>query len=128
MISFAYNYLCGIYLIDEQHKILCDIINNMQSHKNLADENDTHMIEEIRKYSAYHFESEEAFWSQNSEEEIMLHKQLHKEFLQSIELFASEKKNQKEYEVFVQNLEMWIVEHITIEDKKMFRFESHIKK
>lgn len=126
MISFTNNYLCGIYLIDEQHKILCNIINNMQQDENRTKENYANMMEEIKNYSAYHFASEEAFWSQNGEKEIEAHKQLHKQFLQLIDDFASKERTCAEYEAFIINLETWIVEHITVDDRNMFRFTSHI--
>jgi len=115
------SYSTGIDIIDEQHKKLFDIMNEIY----VASENNSDisiivaLFDELHKYTQYHFDEEEAYFSSLSENSIDEHKQQHQYFIDELE-----KIKQQCLRIGGLSLELlfflndWLVEHIQVEDQK----------
>jgi len=115
------NYSVGIDVIDEQHKKLFDIMNEIY----IASESDDNITEivalfdELHKYTQYHFDEEEAYFASLSEKGIEDHRLQHQYFIDEIE-----KIKQQCLRIGGMSLELlfflndWLVEHIQVEDQK----------
>jgi hemerythrin len=108
--------------LDNHHKKLFDIINNMYDtclkaeNVNCAE----HIIEELIEYTNYHFSAEENYMVEKGYNDIDEHKKLHKYILDKLnEMQQVENKNDYDYkkELLV-ILGNWILQHVTVEDKK----------
>jgi len=115
------SYTLGIDIIDDQHKKLFDLMSEIYT----ASENDCdiqiiiELFDELAKYSHYHFDEEEAYFSTTSDEDIEIHKQQHQFFIDEIE-----KIKQQSLRINGMSLELlfflndWLVNHIKVEDHK----------
>jgi hemerythrin len=108
--------------LDNHHKKLFDILNKMYDtclqaeNVNCAE----HIIEELIEYTNYHFSAEEKYMVEKGYKEIDEHKKLHKHILDKLnEMQQVEDKNDYDYkkELLV-ILGNWILQHVTVEDKK----------
>ncbi|MDQ6952993.1 MAG: bacteriohemerythrin [Mariprofundaceae bacterium] len=119
------NFETGITLIDEQHKKLVHLVNNIANH--FAQSSRSHVIEqvlnELSDYTIYHFQSEEEIWDRflPEEEETKSHQQNHQSFIDSIitfreELALSDQKVSHELLVFLTH---WLSFHILDTDRHM---------
>ncbi len=120
------NFETGIALIDEQHKRLVDILNQLAAH--LANRSDeiklNEIFEELADYADYHFKSEEKIWSEyfKDDEWFIDHEHTHGSFIE--EIVALKNNLDKEsiddvvYEV-VTFLSKWLAYHILDTDKRM---------
>jgi len=120
-VEWSSSYALGIEIIDVQHKKLFNIMNEIYT----ASENDSdiqkiiELFDELTKYSNYHFNEEETYFSFMSDENIEIHKQQHQFFIDEIE-----KIKQQCLRINGMSLELlyflndWLVNHIKIEDHK----------
>lgn len=119
--------LCvGNDVIDEQHKRLVDIINNLfdainakQTH-NIIDS----IFVDLINYTKFHFEDEEKFMEGYNYPELAAHKHEHSELTKKVlhqkEQFSG---NKKMLEMKLMNfLKDWLIEHIYHSDKKFYLF------
>ncbi len=128
----------GIDLIDEQHKKLLELINDII--KSVANNRQVEDIEEFidktLKYSEYHFDTEERLFREYNvdineiEEHIKEHKKEHEDFKNMInKIFIdldSDKSLKSNYGIEILTdlytfLTKWFVQHIIEEDKKIFK-------
>lgn len=118
------NFETGIEEIDNQHKVLVDLLNKLA---NALTHVHTYKIEkifdELAKYAEYHFYCEELIWQRYLADPILenKHKETHDSFLPKI-LEIKEKnkdldfhRNVEEILVFLIN---WLAFHIIDEDKR----------
>ncbi len=109
-------------LVDKQHKKLIELLNQLytaflqnQSHQILLD-----IITELKKYTIYHFKTEEAIFDKFGFVFSREHKNEHKFFTEKILEFA-EKYNKNPHALTTELLDFlfnWVVNHILISDKK----------
>lgn len=118
-----HNLETGIQEIDEQHKKLVELLNNLAN--TLTQEEDIQIEEaftELAKYAQYHFESEELIWKKyfNDNELFTSHKDSHSSFLPKV-IEIKEKNNslQDTIEEIVLFLIRWLAFHIIDEDKRL---------
>lgn len=120
------NFETGIGLIDEQHKKLVHILNQLAAH--LA--NRSHEVilerifEELAEYADYHFKTEEEIWSKylQDDECYVAHEQIHKSFIsQVIELkqLDADKPLDLVIQDIVSFLSKWLAYHILDSDKRL---------
>jgi hemerythrin len=118
-------YAIGAPAIDAQHKHLFDIGNSIYAlleNQVLEDKYDriVQIINELKEYTKYHFQQEEAFMLQNKYPKYFTHKVEHDDFISKVEEveFKDIDQNQENYIreilVFVFN---WVLEHILKKDK-----------
>ena len=125
MILWKDEYNTGIATIDQQHRRLVEIANDMYALLNndlVTDKYDQIMeiINELSDYTVYHFKAEEGYMQANGYRKFLSHKALHQDFLDKIADIDAEQidNGQNEYLrgilAFVCD---WLVEHILKEDK-----------
>lgn len=124
-ISWNDNLKTGIYIIDEQHQKLFDLINNLDKFKG-SKKDFTEVLLELQTYVATHFSTEEEYMRYLDYPDYEKHKACHDEF--SNKYYSTLKKifNEKNAinfgQEFVILLEDWITTHYTDEDVKMAAF------
>jgi len=109
-------YLLGIEIIDKQHQKIFDLITQL-SEVNINRENLMKIIQELKDYSIYHFETEEKYFDDLGFKYSSEHKILHNIFIETIDFyFVNPQKIKKEkLHTF---LITWIDNHILEEDLK----------
>lgn len=119
-------YSVGYDLIDEQHKKLVDMINELYASfiTGKAQEMAPKIVEEMVKYTDYHFKTEEKFFDKFGYPETENHKIIHKSFVAKvIEVQEGIKSKQVTVSYDIMNfLRKWLLEHILKEDKKFASF------
>lgn len=111
----------GIPLIDNQHKMLVHLINqlangiNNKEHKADIDA----IYTQLQDYTNYHFTTEETYFFRLNTADTTKHALQHKNFIKQLSQF---KNNHQEVThsstELLQFLSDWLVHHIQIEDKK----------
>lgn len=120
------NFDTGIPIIDEQHKKLVFLLNQLASH--LAYQSDIPTLnivfKELTDYAAYHFQTEENLWRQffpDTELELK-HKAIHNSFITEVVKLKEEEKTiplEQVVEDVLSFLTNWLVFHILDSDKRM---------
>jgi diguanylate cyclase (GGDEF)-like protein/hemerythrin-like metal-binding protein/PAS domain S-box-containing protein len=117
------NFNTNIFKIDEQHKKLVQLLNLLASH--LAFQSDIPAVnvifDELADYAAYHFQEEEAIWTEYFPEELVSdHKQIHDQFLVTV-LQLRAKENAKHADEVIGEilafLARWLASHILENDR-----------
>lgn len=116
----AYNI--NINTCDDQHKGLIDIINNLHANMKMGKGHEVigDIIEKLVQYTKIHFGTEERFFKDYNYPDTEKHISEHKKFVEKI----SESKSDLEsgrilISVGLLNfLKDWLINHISIEDKK----------
>lgn len=124
----------GIDLIDEQHRKLLDLINNIMFsiEKNNQIDDFEEIIEKTIAYTKYHFATEENLLREYGLEikEIENHRKEHQEFLNKATKIYTDLQNDKsiKYDYGIEiltnlynYLTTWLVHHIITKDKKIFK-------
>lgn len=121
-----HNFETGINIIDEQHKQLVHLLNQLAAH--LANRSSTvtlsNVFSELANYANYHFKSEEEVWSRYlvSDDTFSEHKKSHNEFWGSIQVLQDSCKD-AELDESIRNIVLflakWLAFHILEADKKM---------
>jgi diguanylate cyclase (GGDEF)-like protein/hemerythrin-like metal-binding protein/PAS domain S-box-containing protein len=120
------NFETGIEIIDEQHKKLLELVNQLAKH--FVHQSDLltldSIFDELAAYAIYHFETEEAVWHQyfpNDELEIR-HKATHQKFITDV-LCLKNEQGQINQEQIIEDvlsfLTQWLAFHILDSDKRM---------
>jgi len=121
-IYWTNEYSVQIKEIDDQHKVLINIINDLynafmkKEHKDIIEE----IIDRMAKYAAMHFSVEERYFSKFGYAESPSHIQEHKTFLEQVASFQNDIKSSKVSLTFnvMAFLQKWLTSHITGTDKK----------
>lgn len=115
----------GIDIIDEQHKRLLDIGNNIN--ELIIDLDEVYdnydeiliVIEELKSYTKYHFKSEEDLLVKYDYPDILEHKKEHEEFisyLESLEIETVDQDQQKFLKDLLGKVYRWVFNHIITTD------------
>ncbi len=86
LFSWNQNLSTGIRLIDDQHKTLINMINELYSamQQHSSDTMIRQVIEGLEKYTKTHFSTEERFFENSAYPDTARHKQVHREFEKKI--------------------------------------------
>jgi hemerythrin len=125
MISWKDEYKIGIQKIDEQHKKLFEIADKifLLIKDNMSvDKYDkiVELINELKDYTVYHFESEEAYMRSISYKYYPVHKKEHEDFIDKINNLDLNEidNNQSGYLLGIMDYVVtWISKHILEKDK-----------
>ncbi len=120
------NFETGIALIDEQHKVLVNILNKLAiNFSNRSSEIIMNEIfDELVKYTDYHFKTEEEIWSKylKGDPWFETHKKTHKNFIHETLALKNHQADKSLddiiYEV-ISFLAKWLAYHILDTDKHM---------
>lgn len=122
----------GINSIDEQHKKLLDIgnrINDLLIHHEEGDDNFSEIytvIEELKEYTVYHFDTEEELFVKYKYPDYDKHKKEHDAFIEYIESVDLNHVdgNQKEFlKQLLEKIVQWVFKHIISTD---FLYKDHL--
>lgn len=122
LISWDTSYSVNIKEIDSQHKKLVAMINTLydkinEGHKKEAVES---VIDELVKYTFYHFSFEESLLAKHSYAELSKHSKFHNEMIEKIKFFMLQlqRGDQDLSDEMLSYLKSWLINHICTEDKK----------
>lgn len=133
LIEWKDEYLTGSENIDKEHKELFDIAQKANLIYLLEDEEEqatslSNIIDELYKYTKYHFKNEENYMKSVSFPLYLEHKELHDKLLEllnfislNISIINIDKSGEELYD-FVQKL---FVNHILNEDIKLSKYISN---
>ncbi|SMF43096.1 bacteriohemerythrin [Desulfovibrio gilichinskyi] len=127
LLTWNSNYSVGIKIIDDDHKVLidminkaCDSIERMEEQKVLIG-----LVSDMRQYGMQHFSTEEGLMKEHDYPDIESHKKLHNHFIiyaASLDnMHDSDKENLEPLKIF-KYLADWLRNHILIIDKKFGSF------
>jgi hemerythrin len=126
MIKWKDDYLLGVEVIDQQHKELFriagdayDLLNN----EFFSDKYDkvVRLIEELKNYALFHFETEEKYLLEIGYKKYFSHKIIHDDFVNKFKSIDLEKldENQDDYlSSIIMFIVDWIEHHILGTDKQ----------
>jgi len=128
------NFETGIARIDEQHKILIALLNELAStlaHDDSIEIN--RVFKELTEYAEFHFECEEAIWIEylGNDSWLSSHQLNHSAFLPRISELKAKKTDKYQSEVIesiILFLIRWLAFHILDSDKRMAFFIENIHK
>ena len=119
------SYKTGEKSIDEQHKKLVDLLNQLDESLNIG--GDTHIVikllDELVEYTKFHFKDEEKFMTghEYNEKDYQDHLLVHQQFIDQIN--EAQKTYQADPEHITDELldflVQWLINHILLTDKQM---------
>lgn len=132
---FTAKYYTGIELVDKEHRKLFEIIGEVNAliHNDLLhDKYDeiVRLLDELREYTKFHFEDEEAYMQKINSPMLEAQKRAHQAFvdkLMSIDLDKLEEidDNQQEYlHELIEFLGGWLINHILKMDTQIEKTEQ----
>ncbi len=122
LIPWSEKYSVGFNEIDKQHKKLIQLINQLYQAflEGNAKQKVKDIVEEMVKYTNYHFETEEKYFKQFNYEHTVDHIIEHQYFTDKVKEFQHDIKNDNlatSYKV-MNFLRDWLKKHIIESDKK----------
>ena len=132
LITWTDKFSCGIKLIDDQHKELVALVNEMFNHvtgNELQEKNYfNRVINDAVSYVKTHFATEEKLMIATKFEGYAEHKKEHDSFVLAVV------ENIKDYEAgkrltlssFTKFLKDWVLSHVALVDKKYFDYFKKI--
>ncbi|GGE59317.1 hypothetical protein GCM10011533_09860 [Streptosporangium jomthongense] len=118
------NFETGIDEIDEQHKVLVEILNRLAWHfaSSTSELDCGHILDELLSYAAYHFKAEEKIWKAALGEHQMVrnHHDGHQLFFVQIQIYRSSGEPAEKIMADLFNyLTRWLAFHILESDRRM---------
>ena len=116
----------GIRTIDEQHKVLVGLINEL--HAAMRDRKGSRIMssvmDQLRDYTEKHFSFEQTQYARHGYPETAAHKEIHREFVAKIRQVADDLRNEKATasQDIMLFLKKWLIEHIQGTDKQYVPF------
>jgi len=132
IVTWSDRLSCGIKLIDDQHKGLVDLVNDMFNHAtgNSIQEHDYFniVIQEVVKYVKVHFATEEKIMIATKFSGYAEHKKAHDSFVIAVVNNINDYKAGKRLTLsaFTKFLKDWILSHIAMMDKQYFEYFKKI--
>lgn len=120
----------GIQVLDEQHKELFRMLRDLEQMvltecKQYEYEDFVHLICEIRDYMTYHFYTEEKLMQEMNYPEIDIQRKAHGNFkdeINKINYIELQETPLKVIEHLRSYIELWIMQHMLLEDVKIGEF------
>ncbi len=122
LMVWSSDLVIGIKSIDDQHKVLVDLINDLhKAMKTGKGESTVHSIlDKLIEYTVMHFSHEEKIFERLNYSEYESHKALHKKLVDQVKGFQNDlKAGKKSISMDIMNVLMdWLAGHIKGTDKK----------
>jgi len=132
LVTWSERLSCGIKIIDDQHKGLVELVNDMFNHAtgNSIQEHDYFnvVIQEVVKYVKVHFATEEKIMIATKFSGYTEHKKAHDSFVLAVVDNINDYKagNRLTLSTFTKFLKEWILSHIAMMDKQYFEYFKKI--
>ena len=110
------SYLLGIPMIDNQHKKLFVILDNLETLNQKQEKSEMHsLINELQNYVIYHFKTEEDLMVKSQSPNIDLHVMEHELFRKKVEEFHHSYYNNNEelLNEMISFMRKWLIIHIS---------------
>ncbi|WP_321429561.1 bacteriohemerythrin [uncultured Methanolobus sp.] len=122
LITWTDKYSIQIKEIDDQHKVLVGMINDLHDAMKNAKSREVSIdiINKMAEYTKFHFTTEEKYMKRFAYPDYEEHKMEHEKFVEKVLSFKKEYENEKagiSYEI-LNFLKDWLVGHIQLTDKK----------
>lgn len=115
------SYALNIDIVDEQHKKLLQIINEINQDDTIFNDDvrATEIVSELKNYTQYHFETEEKLMIEFNSPLYVKHKKLHKQIIYKLDQISTIYKNQPTELLRNMNelLSEMFVDHLLFADK-----------
>ncbi|MDR0623139.1 MAG: bacteriohemerythrin [Treponema sp.] len=134
IVEWDTRYKIGIPVIDEQHKKLIAMTNDLYTAclggKGAAKDHFRKTVREAVDYVRFHFSTEEKILDRINYPETAAHKKQHEDFVKEIirQVQAFEGGRQFVPNVFVRFLRDWVLTHIAVSDKAYSEYLMDLKK
>ena len=132
LVSWTSKFSVGIKLIDDQHKGLLDLVNDMFNHV-VGNETEERIyfesvIQKAIQYVKVHFATEEKIMSATKFQGYKEHKKAHDAFVMTVvnNISNFEAGEKVSLSTFTKFLKEWILSHIAIMDKQYFEYFKKI--
>ena len=116
------SYSVGIESIDNDHKKLIHLINNLQTAIDYKTDKliEKQTLDEVIDYTHYHFDREEGLMEENGYPDFVAHKAKHKEMIEKVNEFVLEFETDEEDAIqsLLAYLKSWLINHINGTDKE----------
>jgi hemerythrin len=128
LITWSNTFSCGIKHIDDQHKELVDLINDMFNHSTgdykIEREYFNKVIQQAVKYIKIHFVTEEKIMRAIKYPGFAEHKKAHDLFVIKVIENIWNYETEKHYTLysFTKFLKDWVLSHIAVMDKQYFTY------
>jgi hemerythrin len=132
LVTWSSTFSVGIKLIDDQHKGLLDLVNDMFNHVcgSIAEEEaySAAIIQKTVNYIRVHFSTEEKIISHTNFPGYAEHKSAHDDFILTVVDYIKNFDTDKNFVLteFTRFLKEWILTHIAIMDKQYFAYFKQI--
>ena len=132
LVTWSHQFSCGVKLVDDQHKGLVDLINEMHNHAtgNIEQEKDyfDRVIQEAIKYVKVHFATEEKLMIATRFPGYAEHKKEHRDFIIAVAQNIRDYQAGKRLTIsaFTRFLKDWVLSHIAVMDKRYFEYFKKI--
>jgi hemerythrin-like metal-binding protein len=122
-------YSVGIDKIDDQHKKLIKILNELYElfMEKTAEQNLIKILDQLMDYTHYHFLNEEQLFVESGYYDSAQHKKIHDKFKKEVVSLIDEVKEGKTRVTYklMTFLNNWLLKHIQEEDQ---RYAEHVQK
>lgn len=123
LMVFSDKMIDGVAEIDEQHRGLIDIINDLYeiALKRGGQQTLDDVFDRLDDYTTSHFEREEALFAKHGYPELASHQEQHKALLRTIATYRKRPREGQETLValdLLHHLKQWLAQHMIDEDKK----------
>ena len=124
-IGWEAEYETGIKEVDDQHKFLVEVINELFNAfmEKKHDEELKEIIKKLEDYTIFHFRTEEEYFKPYEFSYKETHLNAHKYFIEQVQKFRDDYYNARVSITFtiLNFLRKWLIEHIQGTDKKTFQ-------
>jgi len=125
-LEWEQKYSVGVKRLDDQHKILFSIINDMSEAIEKGDGNQAlmHVLDSMASYTKVHFLSEEKYMKDYDYSDLNEHKNEHQHFIGRVDNFKKDfegRKSELSKDVMI-FLKDWLTSHILVKDMKYSTF------
>jgi hemerythrin len=127
LVTWSATYSVGIKIIDDQHKELFNLVNEMYNHVSNDDEEAERayfqsVVKQVLGYVKTHFATEETIMKRTKFQGYAVHKKVHDSFILSVVdiIKKYDEKKRAPLMVLTHFIKDWILTHIAIMDKQYF--------
>jgi hemerythrin len=128
------SYSVGIPLIDDQHKELINLTNQLYAccmeGREASKASFLQTVHGAVEYIGYHFSTEEKVMTRIGYPDYATHKKEHNDFVRTVVSQVEDYKSGRQFvpNVFVHFLKDWVLTHIAVCDKKLGEYLINLKK
>lgn len=128
MIELLWNEKFSVrnYEIDKQHKVLFNMINDINKYRelNIINSGLIIMLKELKEYVEYHLKYEENLLKKINYKELESHKKIHYQFINTINKIEKNILNMdvNDYIELGIFLTKWLYKHVLVEDKQYVKY------